>query len=68
MGLRPFFHLGVGGTTRGFVTQPAMGMAMNISSVRIGAGIDALGLAFQDKGTWSMAWSPALRIELGYTF
>ena len=68
LGIRPFLHMGVGGSTRGFVAQPAAGFILPLSSFQIGVGGDAVGLAFQDQGNWSTAVSPALRIELGYSW
>jgi len=65
---RPFLHLGAGGSSRGVAVQPALGLTIPVSSLQLGVGADILGLAFQNQGTWSTAFSPALRIELGFSW
>ena len=68
LGMRPFLHLGAGGSSRGFTVQPAAGLMIPVGSMQLGVGADVVGLAFQNQGTWSTAFSPALRIELGYSW
>ena len=65
---RPFLHLGAGGSSRGVGIQPALGVMIPVSTLQLGIGADMVGLAFQNQGTWSTAFSPALRIELGYSW
>ena len=65
---RPFLHLGAGGSSRGIAVQPALGVMIPVSTLQLGIGADVVGLAFQNQGTWSTAFSPALRIELGYSW
>jgi len=66
LGARPFFHLGAGGSSRGVTVQPALGLQIPVSQLQLGVGADVVGLAYQNNGVWGTAFSPALRIELGY--
>lgn len=66
LGARPFFHLGAGGSSRGVTVQPAVGLQIPVSQLQLGVGADVVGLAYQNNGVWGTAFSPALRIELGY--
>ncbi len=65
---RPFAQLGVGGSQLGVLTQPTIGVMIPLYGFQIGIGADALLMAYQYQGNWSIAASPGLRCELGYQF
>jgi hypothetical protein len=68
LGAQPFLHVGAGGSSRGITLQPALGLMIPVSTLRLGIGADIIGLAFQNQNAWNTAFSPALRIELGFSW
>jgi hypothetical protein len=63
-----FAQLTVGGSSRGMVTQPAIGLARSFGPLNLGVGVDCSAFAFQNNGTWNMTLQPGLRATLGIKF
>jgi hypothetical protein len=63
-----FAQLTIGGSSRGMITQPALGLARSFGPLNLGVGIDCSAFAFQNNGAWNMTLQPGLRATLGIKF
>lgn len=63
-----FAQLTLGGSSRGIITQPSLGITKTIGPVDLGLGVDCSAFAFQNNGSWNMTLQPGLRATIGFKF
>jgi hypothetical protein len=63
-----FAQLTMGGSSRGVITQPSLGVTKQLGLIDLGLGIDCSAFAFQNNGVWNMTLQPGLRATLDYRF
>lgn len=63
-----FAQLTMGGSSRGVITQPSLGVTKQLGLIELGLGIDCSAFAFQNNGVWNMTLQPGLRATLDYRF
>lgn len=65
MDIRPFLQLAVGGSSRGGIVEPAVGLQKSFGPLNVSAGADLMTFVYQNHGRWSAMTRPSLRLGLG---
>jgi len=65
MDIRPFLQLAVGGSSRGGIVEPAVGLQKSFGPLNVSAGADLMTFVYQNHGRWSAMVRPSLRLGLG---
>lgn len=65
MDIRPFLQLAIGGSSRGGIVEPAVGLQKSFGPLNISAGADLMTFVYQNHGRWSTMMRPSLRLGLG---
>lgn len=65
MDIRPFLQLAVGGSSRGGIVEPAVGLQKSFGPLNVSAGADLMTFVYQNHGQWSATMRPSLRLGLG---
>lgn len=65
MDIRPFLQLAVGGSSRGGIVEPAVGLQKSFGPLNVSAGADLMTFVYQNHGQWSAMMRPSLRLGLG---
>jgi hypothetical protein len=65
-GLTPWMQVAAGGSSRGMVLSPSLGLQQSFSNITVGMGASLMGFVYQSDDAWRVASRTALRVELGY--
>lgn len=65
LGLQPFAQLNLGGSSRGVVAQPTLGLQLHVSHISISAGANMMTLFYQNNGTWNAASRVGMLVGIG---
>ncbi|MBS1561908.1 MAG: hypothetical protein JSS89_09905 [Bacteroidetes bacterium] len=66
LGLRPFAQLNLGGSSRGVVAQPTLGLQLHVNQFTISAGANMMTLFYQNNGTWNAASRVGMLVGIGF--
>lgn len=65
-GLTPWMQVAAGGSSRGMVVSPSLGLQQSFNNITVGMGASLMGFVYQSDNAWRVASRTALRVELGY--
>lgn len=65
LGMQPFAQISAGGSSRGVVAQPTLGMQMNVGQLSISAGANVMTLFYQNNGSWNAAGRVGMLVGIG---
>jgi len=66
LGLQPFAQLNLGGSSRGVVVQPTLGLQIHVNQISISAGANMMTLFYQNSGAWNAASRVGVLVGIGY--
>ncbi len=66
LGLQPFAQLNLGGSSRGVVAQPTLGLQLHVNQFTISAGANMMTLFYQNSGTWNAASRVGMLVGIGF--
>lgn len=66
LGLQPFAQLNLGGSSRGVVVQPTLGLQLHVNQISISAGANMMTLFYQNSGTWNAASRVGMLVGIGF--